>query len=210
MTQHDRSIKSSANRAKNKVYEYCRANDWEWFITLTFDPNKIDSTNYDLVTQKVSQWLKNMRKDYAPDLKYVMVPELHSDGRKFHFHALFSNVGTMSFKDSGTSCSTGKIYNLGNYKLGFTTATEITDSKKASNYLSKYITKELCALTPSKKRYWNSKNLDKPLVTKMLLQEMDIKKQLDSFKDQVVHKNTVDIDLPDYKQTINYYELSIT
>lgn len=36
-----------------------------------------------------------------------------------------------------------QIYNLTNYKLGFTTISEIQDQEKVSNYISKYATKVL-------------------------------------------------------------------
>lgn len=205
----NRSLSSSANRSKNKVYEYARANDWEYFVTLTFDPKKIDSTDYDLVTRKVSQWLKDMRKEYAPDLKYMMVPELHSDGKKYHFHALMSNIGDMKLVKSNVQRPSGIVYNFKSYKLGFTDVEEIRDSNKSSNYLSKYITKELCMKTPNKKRYWNSKNLNVADKTPLNLSPIEQKKLLDSFKNQVTHTNSVDVELDGYSQTITYYEISI-
>lgn len=222
MKANERSVTASQNRSKNKVYEYARANEWEYFITLTFDPDKIDRYDYSVCSDKVSQWLKNMKKDYAKDLKYIVVPELHEDGA-YHFHALFSDIGDIKLVYSGLNC-VGKdkfkstedsgnghpLYNLGNYKLGWTTAMRIIDTKKASNYLSKYITKDLVITTTNKKRYWNSRNLIKPSVSVLLLNDNEMKKQLESIKDQVAHKNTVDIDLPSYNQTVTYYECIIT
>ena len=38
---YERSYKVSTNRTKQKIYEITRANTWDWFITLTFDRNKI-------------------------------------------------------------------------------------------------------------------------------------------------------------------------
>lgn len=217
-----RSLSSATNRAKNKVYEYARANNWEWFVTWTFNPDKVDSTDYDLVTQKLSQWLKRMKRDFAPDLKYIVVPELHSDGKKYHFHALMSNTGRMRLDYSGLNCvgnykfestedsGNGKpIYNLGNYKYGWTTVTQVEDTHKVSFYISKYITKTLCALTKGKRRYWASKNLKTPIVTKILMSEDEIKKQLEAIKGQVAHESSVSVDLPDYRNKISYYEISV-
>ena len=56
-----------------------------------------------------------------------------------------------------------QIYNLTNYKLGFTTISEIQDQEKVSNYISKYATKELITIK-HKKRYWYSRNLEKPKI----------------------------------------------
>lgn len=235
---NNRSAVVSANRAKNKVYEYTRANEWEWFVTLTFNPEKIDSTDYELLSKKVSQWLNNIKKQHAPDLKYMLVPELHDSNdsvvycnscntgykkinkkchecgsadyrNAYHFHALMSNIGDMKLIDSGKRLKSGKIYNLGNYKLGFTTATKIHDSKKASNYISKYITKTLCETIVGKKRYWASNNLKKPVITQFMLSEDEMKKLLVPLESQVVKKSVVSVDLPEYKNNITYYEIRL-
>ena len=148
-----RSQTVSQNRTINNIYEITRSNMWEYFITLTFNPQKIDRFNYDECSKALSGWLKNIKNNYAPDLKYILVPELHKDGA-YHFHGLIANCGKMSFKDSGHKTKTKQIiYNIENYKLGFTTATKVTDTSKASNYITKYITKELCATTKGKKRF---------------------------------------------------------
>lgn len=99
--QKKRSIASSRSRTVNQIYEIARANAWEYFLTLTFDRKKIDSSDYDLLCNKVSIWLNNIKKRYAPDLKYIIVPELHSDGIHYHFHGLLANIGDMKLLDSG-------------------------------------------------------------------------------------------------------------
>lgn len=54
-----------------------------------------------------------------------------------------------------------QVYNVTCYKLGFTTATKVSDPAKAAGYLAKYITKEL-AVPRGKKSYWASKGLSRP------------------------------------------------
>ena len=112
------------------IYDIAKSNEWEWFFTLTFNPEKVDSFNYANVTDKLSQWLKNMRKK-CPDMMYLVVPEQHESGR-WHFHGLFSHVENMRFVDSEKRDKKGRIiYNVGSYRLGFSTATQIEDVKKA-------------------------------------------------------------------------------
>ena len=77
--QIKRCAVSSKSRTINQIYEIARANIWDYFLTLTFDRRKFDSSDYDLLCDKVSNWLHNLKKRYAPDLKYLIVPELHSD-----------------------------------------------------------------------------------------------------------------------------------
>lgn len=166
-TENDK--KRSYRRTKNKIYDIVKSNHWEWFFTLTFNPEKVDSFDYDLTSKKLSKWLNNMRVK-CPDMSYMVVPEQHQSGR-WHFHGLFANVENMVFVDSGISDKQGRtVYNVGKYRFGWSTATQITDVSKASSYLTKYVTKELCDTTKGKKRYWNSRNIQLPQVTDYLIE----------------------------------------
>jgi hypothetical protein len=167
--RHQRCIISSVNRTKNNVYNYARGNVWEWFITLTFSKEKIDRYDYTACSKAVRQWLNNMRKRYALDLKYLIIPEMHKDGA-WHFHGLLSNTGSMVFnkafnRHTGELLETKRglqIYNFGNYKYGFSTATAIESTEKASSYVTKYITKEMAVRTKGVRRFYPSNNLQKP------------------------------------------------
>lgn len=159
----------STNRSKQAIYSYARCVKWDWFLTFTIDDEKKDRFNYDSCSKAIRMWLNNQRKRFAPDLKYLVVPEQHKDGA-WHFHGLLADCGKMVFAYSGHKDSTKKkIYNLENYKLGFTTATRVTDYHKVARYIGKYVTKDLCGMTKGKQRYFVSKNLDKPKVSNFLL-----------------------------------------
>lgn len=150
-------------RTKKTVYDIARSNRWEWFLTFTFAPDKVDRYDYEQCSRKMSVWLMNMRKK-CPDMVYLVVPEQHKDGA-FHFHGLFSNCFRFDFLFSGKYDNSNRpIFNVGSYKFGFTTATRITDTRCASSYLCKYITKDLCAVSVNKKRYWVSRNSARPVV----------------------------------------------
>lgn len=173
MSEHSANV--SMNRTINNVYGLSRSNKWDWFFTLTFNPLKVDRTNYTECQKKLTRWLSYMRECYAPDMVYLLVPELHKDGKSFHFHGLFSNIGNMPLFDSGKRDKQGRVvYNIGSYyengtlkyvkgafRLGFTTVTSVGDTGKASSYLCKYITKDLCSVTFNKRRYWASKNINR-------------------------------------------------
>ena len=155
------SIRVSRSRTITKLYDIARSNMWEWFFTLTFNPEKVDSFDYSLISKKLSLWLNNMRKK-CPDMVYIVVPEQHKSGR-WHFHGLFSNVSDLVFVDSGKRTEKGQIiYNVGNYNIGWSTAIQCDASPKVVSYLCKYITKELCQATKGKKRYWASRNVNLP------------------------------------------------
>lgn len=202
-----RSIQVSRNRAKNMIYDYARSNDFQYFVTLTFNPDLVDSFNYSEVSTKLSQWLNNIRKRYAPDLHYLFVPELHRSGR-YHFHGLLADIGNMRLDDSGMYTPDGKIiYNLGNYNLGFTTATEITDKQRTATYIGKYITKELSGHIRGKKHYWVSRNLNLPLeecLTVDELVEMGIDR--DFLENNSIYSKVVEYDVDGQHRKVSYYE----
>ena len=177
--RNKRSLQVSTSRTVSKLYEIARANIWEYFVTFTFNRSKIDSSNYDLLTEKVRVWLSHLRQRYAPNLKYILVPELHDDKVHYHFHALISNTGNIKFIDSGVRHKGNVIYNIGNWKFGFTTASKVLDSGRVSSYITKYITKDLCCVTKYKKRYWASRNCDRPKIRTYCISYEDIGEFLD-------------------------------
>lgn len=173
--QIDHSIKSSVNRTVNQIYAISRSNRWEYFVTLTIDPNKLDSTDFNLISEKLNIWTNNLKKRYAPDLKYILVPELHKDKSKWHFHGLFANIGSMPLTFSGKTCIgkfvydyikkpyATKVYNIPLWKYGYSTATEVKDTAKASSYITKYITKDVSKVLENQHRYLASQNNDRPV-----------------------------------------------
>ena len=165
-TRKEDTLRRSCSRTLKSVYDIARCDSWEWFVTFTFNGERVERYNYESCTKKLSYWLNNMRKKY-PYMRYIVVPEQHEDGA-FHFHGLFKNVD--GFVDSGHIDKKGRnVYNWISYKWGFTTATMIDDYRKASAYLCKYITKELCAVTEGKKRYWASRNVNRPVIKDILI-----------------------------------------
>ena len=216
--QIEHSIESSVNRTINQIYMLSRANRWDYFITLTIDLQKLDSTDFNLISQKLNIWTNNLKKRYAPDLKYIIVPELHKDKRKWHFHGLFANIGKMSLDFSGKVCIgkyiydyvqkpfATKIYNIPLWKYGFSTATVIRDPSRASSYITKYVTKDLCRVLPNKHRYLASQNVDKPIERVFNIAYEDLTRIYRKYLGQIAYMSKVKI--PDAGQEIIYMELS--
>ncbi|QUI24855.1 hypothetical protein HZI73_22255 [Vallitalea pronyensis] len=217
----DRSIISSLNRTVNKIYEYARANDWEYYVTLTFN-STINRYDYDECTKAMIKFLKVTRK-HNPNMQYIMVPELHKDGA-YHFHGVFSNIPNVDLVDSGVY-SFGKytwkkenipsnllekcrlIYNMGRYKYGYSDIQEVEDSKKTANYICKYITKELVIATKGKKRYWASRNLNKPIVSEMLLEPKHKEQIKELVKDRIIYQKKTEVDVGTYHNEIEYIDI---
>jgi hypothetical protein len=151
--------KKSYYRARQQCYDYLMCNpDLNTFITLTFNPEKIDSCSYPLVVSTLSVWLSNRVRRNG--LKYILVPEKHQSGR-IHFHGITNRDG-LKLTPSGLwkvgkyilpweKISTRRrkaaqeIFNVEDMPLGFSTAlyVEGEDAQvKISKYIWKYMTKQ--------------------------------------------------------------------
>lgn len=168
------------NRAKSRIYDYAMANEWDWFFTLTFSPEKADRTDYKVCLKKLQKWLKNIRERYSPALKFLFVPELHKDGVSWHFHGLVAGMTNVQFqmavnsKDDSVVVHNGKVvYNCEKWKYGHSECTRVIDTQRVSNYITKYITKSLSAHLEGENRYLCSRNLNKPKEFKYFIPVQD-------------------------------------
>lgn len=194
----EHSLYSSLNRTRSALYMYARQCDWEYFITLTYAPDKIENRyDFSLCMKKVRIWINHCRLRKASDLLYLFVPEQHKDGA-WHIHGLLCNTTGLTFIDSGKRYDGKIVYNLDDWKLGFSTATKVTDTYKVSNYITKYITKDLCAVTPGKQRYFVSKSIPKPKTFTALIDPNEV----DSFIQEVADSCGADLE---YQKDVSGY-----
>lgn len=141
--EREHCINVSLARTKNTIYNIARSHDWKWFVTFTFNRTKTDASDFKEIMRKMSRNMNNTQQRKCPNLKYIVVPELHADKTNYHFHGLFAGCDELRFVFSGKFDKSGKpIFNIPNWSWGFSTATLVDDSGAASNYICKYITKE--------------------------------------------------------------------
>lgn len=202
---NERSFKVSTNRTKQKIYELARSNDWDWFITLTFDREKIDSSDYDLLVNTVRYWFNNVKKRKAPDMKYLIIPELHKDGIHYHFHGLLADADGLQFVDSGIVQGGKTVYNMPDFKMGFTTATKVEDTHRVASYICKYITKQLELHIKGKRRYLASNNCNRPVVRDYNMTPEEKTDLLDCISERITYMKQQDV--PESGQSIKYIEL---
>lgn len=189
--QTDEIKRISVNRSKHTIFEIARANTWDWFVTLTFDRNKVDSSDYDTLVRIVGNWLNHLKRK-APNIKYLAVSELHKDGIHYHFHALFADCEELDFIESGHETKDGlPIYNLDNFRFGFSTATRVSDTHRVALYITKYFTKALETRTKGKRRFLASKNVKRPIVRNIRVNG-GIREYLTSNSDALKHIKTQD------------------
>ena len=164
----------SMNRAKDNLMDILKCNEFNFFVTLTFNNEKKDRLD-DKETRKIFvNWVNYIQKLFS-SFYYVAVPEYHKKGG-LHFHLLIGGVSAEDIKleDSGKKVKTGRckgqiIYNVKRWeKKGFSTATKILDNIAVTYYLSKYLTKgKIDPRFYNKKRYYTSKNIKRPQISKI-------------------------------------------
>lgn len=154
------SLKRAASRARKKLFDLVMCNDFDLFVTLTLDPREVDRYDYSAVVKRLNAWLDN--KVRRQGLRYVLVPELHKDGA-IHFHG-FINSAAVRLVDSGRKSKGMTVYNLPDWRLGFTTAMYLYgDKQNAAKYITKYIVKQLEGGGKIGGRYYfHGGHLDKP------------------------------------------------
>ena len=178
----DDNIKRSKRRAKNAIFDLILCNDFDCFVTLTLDKNKIDRKDYNVIIKKLNTYLDNRVRRNG--LLYVGVPELHKDG-SFHFHFL-CNASALKLVDSDTVIVKGHkkpiknktadrygvplderrtVYNISDWSLGFTTAVKTYGSIEAvAHYIGKYITKSEGGKVGGR-WYYSGGKLQRPVLT---------------------------------------------
>lgn len=160
---HDNDVRmDSIKRAKDRIFDIVNMNEgtFKYFVTLTFDPEHVNSKSPADVIKILRSFLKNMTSRH--DLSYILIPEYHKDG-KIHLHGLISDG--LQLADSGTRKAKGFekplkietlkrkriapedckiVYNLPQWKYGYSTAEPISGSADMIfGYITKYITKDM-------------------------------------------------------------------
>ena len=154
---------TSLHRSKTLVHDLVLCNNFDYFCTFTFNPDKIDRFNYARCSYAMRVWLHHQSDrsfSFGKKFHYLIIPEQHKSGA-WHFHALISGyVG--SLHDSNHKSASGRpIFNITSFRSGFTTAVKIDDREAVSNYITKYITKDFIK-SFNKKRFFCSRGLKRP------------------------------------------------
>lgn len=148
----------SMRRARAKLRQLALSNNFQYFVTLTLDKEKINRYEPKEILCKLNSWLDNMVRRHG--LRYILVPEQHKDGA-WHFHGFFAGDG-LKVVDSGKRWNGRVIYNLPQWPLGFTTAEELYgDYAHAVAYVCKYIGKQQ-GQRPMGRWYYSGGALAKP------------------------------------------------
>ncbi len=143
-------------RARSTIYELAYCNPWDWFFTGTIDGGKHDRTNLDEYRKKFTQMIRDHNKRKGTNMKYLLVPELHSDMQSWHVHGFLSGLPVeylhkfqlgdqmsayiASKVRKGQDVYTWKAYER---SFGWCDLEPIASHDGACKYVTKYISKAL-------------------------------------------------------------------
>ncbi|TAL14827.1 hypothetical protein EPN95_01210 [Patescibacteria group bacterium] len=173
----EESQEFSIRRTRRTLHDLVRCNNFDLFVTFTFDPKKVNRYDMGATFVKMQSWLwRQHQKNH--DFKYLIVPEKHKDGA-IHFHALMADY-PFSLKKTNVIQDSRRVFNITAFRFGFTNATYLPDDDKdkVGNYIAKYITKDMITLH-NKRRYWSSKNLKKPITYYNSVYDLGLNDHLD-------------------------------
>lgn len=153
---NDEKLDESIIRAKNKIFELAFCNPWDYFFTGTLDPKKYDRTNLKKYHKDLTQWLTDQGKKFNCKIDYLLIPELHTDGKSWHIHGFIYGLPKSELKQFVVGDKMGKaladkvqsgdiVYNWLAYqnKFGFCDLEPIRNAEAVSKYITKYINKNL-------------------------------------------------------------------
>jgi len=141
--------------------EWLNGYNWDWWITLTFR-NRVTAKS---ANKKWNKWLRMLEKQLDDRVGYFRCTELQKGRKVLHFHSLMLNVSGLHTRTMGNWLKAEKILkkikedpseeeieqlavciywgDKWNELAGFARIYRYDSTKKASYYLTKYISKEL-------------------------------------------------------------------
>lgn len=175
---NDVKLFENISRAKRTIKELAFCNNWQWFFTGTLDKNKYDRENLEKFHKDFTEFLRYFAKNNHLENKidFLVIPELHSDGKSWHLHGFLNNlpveyltqfkIGMQMSKHILNKVNNGDVvYKWLAYenKFGFNDIEPIRNQEAISNYITKYISKELgsCVKELGAHLYYHSRGLNK-------------------------------------------------
>lgn len=152
-------LSRSVSRSVAVIMDYALNNEFDYFVTFTYDFKKYDSNKIEVVKKTIANFRRKLNRLGG---SYILVPELHPNSKdgipKFHLHGLI-RCDKLNIINSGYTTKYGfPIYYIKNWSYGYTTACKITNVEYVTKYISKYMSKDLIK-TKYAKRYYCSKGL---------------------------------------------------
>ena len=171
--ENEVKLEASLSRTKSAIFELALCNDWEWFVTLTLNPEYHDRKDLKSYKTKLSTWIKNYNRIHQTNIKYLLIPENHRDG-SWHMHGLMMGLPTehlhefteeekLPLKMLIEIAKGHRLYSWPAYEkaFGYISISKIKNIESVSKYITKYITKDIYStrISLNEHLYYSSQGL---------------------------------------------------
>ena len=155
-TVNSEKLSNNISRTRSTIYDIVASNAWDYFVTLTIDGSKYDRENLKTYEKDLQTMIKNYNAYNKTQIRFLFIPEFHSDRKSYHMHGLMSGLP----KNCLTSFTldmhlpnrildkvqNGKqVYEWKQYRkrFGFCELEAVENPDAISAYMTKYITEDL-------------------------------------------------------------------
>lgn len=175
---NEKKLSNNIIRAKTNVTDICLCNDFEYFCTFEFrGTDTVDRYDLKQCYKLLRKFFNNYKTRYAPDFKYLIIPELHPKTGAIHFHGVCAGFSSGDLTIPETiQCRdkrTGELKQIPNKKhymrwdrytkaLGYFDCSRIRSRNAVAFYITKYVTKELEKIPKGTKIFCCSQGLQRP------------------------------------------------
>lgn len=124
-------------RARTRVFEIAICNDFDYFITLTINDEKLNRYDLKAYIKKLGQFIRDYRKKHGADIQYLLIPEKHINGA-WHVHGLIKGIPADQLKKNEYGYLDWEDYKK---RFGYCSIDKIKNQEAVSKYITKYIRK---------------------------------------------------------------------
>ena len=205
---NDSKLSNNVIRARTRVFDLAICNDFEYFITLTINKEKLDRYELKEYIKKLGQFIRDYRKKYEVDIQYLLIPEKHKNGA-WHMHGLIKGIPRehLYINENG-------YLDWENYKkrFGWCSIDKIKNKEAISKYITKYVRKSFDTdrgiTEKESKLYYSSRGLERPQKKKEgTLSRYQLEKIPFSFDNEYV--KTAFLTATQYKQVLSMLDNDI-
>lgn len=188
-TVNTEKLENNISRAKSKIYEYSLCNEFDYFVTLTIDPQKLDRGDLPTYIKKLTQFFRNYGINHNTKIQYVLIPERHKDGA-WHLHGLIKGILKKHLRKNENNYLEWRQYTE---KFGYMSLGKVRNQEAVSKYITKYVTKDMTNTIKKlgAKSYYCSRGLKKAVEIKRGRLRDDF---LFQFENDYIKTSTFDID----------------
>lgn len=155
----------NVGRALRTVYDLIKCNEWQYFVTQTADGALIPRDDLSGIVARMSRGVsdQNKRKHHQENrIRYLWVPELHSDGQSWHLHGVMAGL---SPEDLRRNQNGFLEWSWSRDHVGFFSLSAIRSRDRTASYIRKYVTKNIAAggHRAGAHLYYCSRGLERPV-----------------------------------------------